>query len=153
MPHVCKAFSLIFNVQLQTPKFNIHTPFFPCYIKYMKPPKSPWKSPFLTWISPFILPNLTKTLGWVNRFGRDLPKKTVCFFWQPPLMGFLSFLGGDILSWLQLVFSFPIITSQYEQLLKQTPSYHLQPSESEWDQTPNASCIRSRLCHSSSFKW
>ena len=24
---------------------------------------------------PFVLPNLTKALGWVNRLGRDLPKK------------------------------------------------------------------------------
>ena len=42
-------------------------------------PKSPRKSPFSTRILPFVLPNLTKTLGWVNRFGRDLPKKKRCF--------------------------------------------------------------------------
>ena len=45
-------------------------------------PKSPWKSPFSTRISPIVLPNLKKTqgaVGWVKRFGRDLPKKR-CFF-------------------------------------------------------------------------
>ena len=31
-------------------------------------PKSPRKSPFLTQISPFLFPNLTKTLGWVHGF-------------------------------------------------------------------------------------
>ena len=31
-----------------------------------KPPKSPRKSPFSTQISPFVFPNLTKTLGWVG---------------------------------------------------------------------------------------
>ena len=30
------------------------------------PPKSPWKSPFSTKISPFVFPNLTKTLGWMG---------------------------------------------------------------------------------------
>ena len=30
------------------------------------PPKLPRKSPFSTQISPFVLPNLTKTLGWVG---------------------------------------------------------------------------------------
>ena len=30
------------------------------------PPKSPRKSPFSTQISPFVFPNLTKTLGWVG---------------------------------------------------------------------------------------
>ena len=49
--------------------------------------------------SPFVLPNLTKTLGWVggwvNTFGRDLPKKNV-FFWQPPLWQCQDF--GNILS-------------------------------------------------------
>ena len=39
-------------------------------------PKSPWKSPFPTWISPFVVPNLTKPWGgWVNTFGRDLKKR------------------------------------------------------------------------------
>ena len=38
------------------------------------------KIAFSTQISPSVLPNLTKTLGWVDRFGRDLPKKHV-FFW------------------------------------------------------------------------
>ena len=47
-------------------------------------PKSPQKSPFSTRISPFVLPNLTKTLGWVGKqiwFGTlgDIPKKS--FFW------------------------------------------------------------------------
>ena len=40
-----------------------------------KPPKSS----FLTEISPFVFPNLTKTLGWENTFGKDLPKKTVFY--------------------------------------------------------------------------
>ena len=47
-----------------------------------KKTKSPPKSPFSTQISPFVLPNLTKKPWggwWVNRFGRDLPKKTVFF--------------------------------------------------------------------------
>ena len=44
--------------------------------KLLKKNKSPRKSPFLTQISPFVFPNLAKTLGWVNRFGNGLPKKT-----------------------------------------------------------------------------
>ena len=36
------------------------------------PSKSPENCPFFTQKSPFVLPNLTKTLGWVNRFGRSL---------------------------------------------------------------------------------
>ena len=36
-----------------------------------------------TQISPFVSQNLTKTLGWVNTFGRDLPKKR--FFFTPSL--------------------------------------------------------------------
>ena len=43
------------------------------------PPKSPRKLPFLTQISPFVFPNLTKTLGWVNRFGKGFPKKNGFF--------------------------------------------------------------------------
>ena len=31
-----------------------------------KPPQLPRKSPFTTQISPFVFPNLTKTLGWVG---------------------------------------------------------------------------------------
>ena len=45
--------------------------------KSLKKTKSLRKSPFSTQISPFVLPNLTKNpavCGWVNRFGRDLPK-------------------------------------------------------------------------------
>ena len=42
------------------------------------PPKLPRKSPFLTQISPMVLPNLTKKTGvgkhiWENFFGRFLP--------------------------------------------------------------------------------
>ena len=37
------------------------------------PPKSPRKLPFFTRISPFVFPNLTKTLGWVGVF-KDLGK-------------------------------------------------------------------------------
>ena len=33
-------------------------------------------------ISPVVFPNLTKTLGWVNTFGTDLPKTT--FFYSFP---------------------------------------------------------------------
>ena len=48
-----------------------------------KPPKSPRKSPLSTRISFFVLPNLTESLGWVNRFGRDLPPKEVFFYALP----------------------------------------------------------------------
>ena len=30
-------------------------------------------------ISPFVFPNLTKTLGWVNTFGKYLPKNVFLF--------------------------------------------------------------------------
>ena len=43
--------------------------------------KSPWKSPFLTWISPVVLPNLTKTLGWVNKIGLHLIYQQDFKFW------------------------------------------------------------------------
>ena len=40
---------------------------------YLNPsPQITLKSHFLTWFSPFVLPNLTLVGGWVNRFGRDL---------------------------------------------------------------------------------
>ena len=49
-----------------------------------KPLKSPRKSPFSTQISPFVFPNLTKTLGWVGKqIWERSPKKT--FFWTPSL--------------------------------------------------------------------
>ena len=56
-----------------------------------KKSKSPRKPPFLTRISPFVFPNLTKTLGWVQRFGEVLKKKR--FFWG----------GGLSEGWLPLV--------------------------------------------------
>ena len=34
--------------------------------------------------SPFVFPNLTKSLGWVNTFGKDLDKKK--FFVMPSLI-------------------------------------------------------------------
>ena len=43
------------------------------------PPQIPRKSPFSTQISPFVFPNLTKTLGWVNTFGKYLPKNVFLF--------------------------------------------------------------------------
>ena len=51
-----------------------------------KTPKSPWKSTFSTGISPFVLPNLTKTLGWVGgktNLGEISQKKR--FFFIPSL--------------------------------------------------------------------
>ena len=47
--------------------------------KPLNPPKSPRKFPFLTRISSFVFPNLTKTLGWVHTFGKTFPIKTGIF--------------------------------------------------------------------------
>ena len=53
-------------------------------------PKSPRKSFFLTRISPFVFPNLTKPWGgWVQSFGKVFPNKTFFFFFF-----FFFFLGG-----------------------------------------------------------
>ena len=48
-----------------------------------KKTKLPRKSPFSTQISPFVFPNLTKTLGWVNRFGKGFPPKKTFFLYLP----------------------------------------------------------------------
>ena len=48
-----------------------------------KPSKPPQIAPKIAFFDPnftFRSPKSHKTLGWVNRFGRDLPKKNV-FFW------------------------------------------------------------------------
>ena len=49
-----------------------------------KPLKSPQKSHFSTQISPFVLPNLTKTLGWV---GGKTHLGEIFFFGRLPLDG------------------------------------------------------------------
>ena len=58
------------------------------------PPKLPRKLPFSTKISPFVFPNLTKTLGWVHRFGKTFIKNA---FFRPSLIQGLSrdFSGRD----------------------------------------------------------
>ena len=49
------------------------------------PPKLPRKSPFSTQISPFVFPNLTKTLGWVGKqIWERHPKKNGFFFGSFP---------------------------------------------------------------------
>ena len=54
--------------------------------------KSPRKSPFLTRISPFVFPNLTKTLGWVGGF-KGLGK----FFQKKAFLGKISCPENQIL--------------------------------------------------------
>ena len=53
--------------------------------KPLNPPKSPRKFPFLTRISSFVFPNLTKTLGWVHTFGKTFPIKTGIFLGGLPI--------------------------------------------------------------------
>ena len=45
-----------------------------------KKTKPPQKSPLLTRISPLVFPNLTKTPGWVHRFGKTFQKKNSFIF-------------------------------------------------------------------------
>ena len=48
------------------------------------PSEPPRKSHFFTWVSPFVFPNLTKTLGWVgSHIWKNFQKKT--FFFSPSL--------------------------------------------------------------------
>ena len=48
--------------------------------------------------APFVFPNNTKTLGWVNRFGKTFQKKRF-HFWGAPLIhlgnGLMMFLPGS----------------------------------------------------------
>ena len=80
-------FVLLHDSQLNTvPDFNLSCS-----------PKSIF-SPFLTQISPFVLPNLTKTLGWVGGFThlRKL-SQTKTFFWGPSLKLAIPEYQADIL--------------------------------------------------------
>ena len=60
----------------------------------LKKKNHPETPPFLTRISPFVFPNLTKTLGWVHRFGKTFIKNA---FFRPSLIQGLSrdFSGRD----------------------------------------------------------
>ena len=60
------------------------------------------QTPFLTRISLFVFPNLTKTLGWLgglNRFGKTFPKKAFIFCGSPKALSlqelFLNFIQSS----------------------------------------------------------